>query len=463
MMFMADLGAYTLEKTGFDIKWAEKPIVAPCAIPEPEEEEEEKTPTQLISEFIVDEFKTLGYVKDSEYIYKPSAKNPFYFERHMTVDEYVSYILDDVFVDYYNQDASKYRRHVTQRLAQCSKNIPQYKQNRSLIAFKNGVLFTGTHENRKWGPISLQDIEDNYEWFVNHVCSGNPVVWTYIDNEFDFDYLNKYSELSLGPYQDVLDLQFGSNELAKIQYVMMYFGRTMFPVGYFDNWAITPFTYGESGTGKSLSIKLVQDIHGMHRFQATASDETVTKFTIAYTKNKVAWELTDVNADFFEKLGFQTAKNLVEGKGLSSARKGGDEVTDAFEAHMLPTSNFVLKITEVFNEVSKRFMFINFTKKPERENTFLQAQSRDKYLLNILLFALDAYHFTVQHLEENQRLTFRDDIMEQAMLYTDFLRALDLHPKTKWNDSLMEARGLGKATMNLCKYCMGKHAKDCCT
>ncbi|KAJ3360474.1 hypothetical protein GGF31_003235 [Allomyces arbusculus] len=497
--FFEQLGAYTFEKTGFKMIWAEKLVEAPCSIPPPDDvdEDDDKPPTEIISEFIINEFKEHGYTKDVDHIYAPSQANRFYYKPLMTVEEYISYILDDKFETFYNRDAAKFRRHVAQRLAHGSKNIRQYKPNRSVIAFKNGILFTGTKENRQWGLFSMEQIESDPEWFSNH-CSGNTVAWAYIDNEFDFSIpKEQWMNLDFGPYQDVLDLQFGENRKAMLQYVMLYFGRTMYPVGYYDNWAMTPYTWGESGTGKSLCIKLIQKIHGEHNFQATARDDTVTKYTIAYTKDKVGWEMTDVDADFLQKFGFNTFKNLVEGKGLSSSLKHGAEKTESFHAHLLPTSNELLVLEELYNEVTKRLVFIPFTNKPEKENDQLIVEVASKYLLNITVAGLAVYHDALNQLESRRGVNVRDDVLDQffkdasaqaktlndpigkALLhedcsyvvtkdpkhmvpFSDLMRGLDLQPKTKWDTKTMAMLGLKKENIKVCKHCQGLHVKGCC-
>ncbi|KNE65901.1 hypothetical protein AMAG_19235 [Allomyces macrogynus ATCC 38327] len=217
----------------FKITWAEKPVTAPCAIPEEDEEEEEKTPEEQISEFIINEFKTKGYAKDADMIYVASKANPYYFEPLMSVTEYVSYILDEVFIEYFNKNARKYALHVNARLSHGSKNIRQYKPNRSLIAFKNGVLFTGTATNRQWGLFSLEDIAKDSERFEKEICNGCPVAWNYIDNDFDFSVpRSQWTDMDIGPYRDVLELQMGTYPEAIKQYMMLAFGRSCFPVAH---------------------------------------------------------------------------------------------------------------------------------------------------------------------------------------------------------------------------------------
>ncbi|KAJ3371294.1 hypothetical protein GGF31_003473 [Allomyces arbusculus] len=420
---LEELGEHTFAKTGFRVTWVEKPVTAEGPVPDTPPE---KTPNEEIAEYIVRDFERHSYVKDDNHIYAPSDENRFNCKpptnnvgNPMSVDDYIGQVLGDKFPHHLRRDACRVRRHVATSLSMYNDSIRRYQPNRSLI-------------------------EANPEWFETTVCRSNTVAWTYLDNEFDFSIpRDQWCNLDFGPYRDVLDLQFGDKRNAMTQYVMLYFGCTMFPIG----------------------------------------EDTVTKFTIAYLKDKVGWELTDVNADFFAKLGYQTSNNFVEGKGLLSSRKG---------AHMLPTSNYMLVLVEVYDELTKRFVFVHFEHKPEKENTFLQEQIRGKHLLNIVVYGLHAYHSTIKYLEENQTKTFRDDMLDEffranavqaklmndpigkllidpdcplvvtkdpshCLFFSDLLRQLDLQPKTKWNDSLMEKVGLSKVLQNICKHCHAKH------
>ncbi|KAI9188326.1 hypothetical protein H9P43_002717 [Blastocladiella emersonii ATCC 22665] len=396
--FMADLGAYTLEKTGFDIKWAEKPIVAPCAIPEPEEEEDEKTPEEEISEFIINEFETKGYAKDGDTIYAASEANPFYYEPLMTVAEYTSYLLDEVFIRYFNKNAH---------------NIPR----------------------------------------------------------------SEYDNLDLGPYRDVLDLQMGEDPEAIKQYIMLAFGRSCFPVGELDNWRLCLITWGESGTGKTLTMDLLKEIHGIQRMSIMESGAKMTPYTIGYVREKPFWILQDVDKDVIAKLGQSLFKNASEGGGLMGGMKHRDEDTKQFTTHIMMTLNYLVQFQEESGEISTRMVIAHFKNKPARKDDKIFKRIVDKYLINIIVTGLSAYHSTLDHLDANPEQTFRDDVLspffkqsnEQARVLNDVYgkailaqdsgfvvtqdpadyvgldeiqNAGNVSISAKWNDELMAAIGL---------------------
>ncbi|KAI9175584.1 hypothetical protein H9P43_006947 [Blastocladiella emersonii ATCC 22665] len=460
--FMADLGAYTLEKTGFDIKWAEKTIVAPCAIPEPEEEEEEKTPEEEISEFIIHEFETKGYAKDGDTIYAASEANPFYYEPLMTVAEYTSYLLDEVFIQYFNKNAHKYARDVAARLGHGSKHIRQYKPNRSLIAFKNGVLFTGTKRNRQWGLYSFEDIENDRERFEREVCGGCPVAWSYIDNEFDFSIpRSEYGNLDLGPYRDVLDLQMGEDPEAIKQYIMLAFGRSCFPVGELDNWRLCLITWGESGTGKTLTMDLLKEIHGIQRMSIMESGAKMTPYTIGYVREKPFWILQDVGKDVIAKLGQSLFKNASEGGGLMGGMKHRDEDTKQFTTHIMMTLNYLVQFQEESGETSTRMVIAHFKNKPARKDDKIFKRIVDKYLINIIVteqtFRDDVLSPFFKQSNEQARVL--NDVYGKAILAQDsgfvvtqdpadyvgldeIQNAGNVSISAKWNDELMAAIGL---------------------
>ncbi|KAJ3360117.1 hypothetical protein GGF31_003482, partial [Allomyces arbusculus] len=472
--FMDELSTYTFEKTGFKITWAEKPVTAPCAIPEEDEEEEEKTPEEQISEFIINEFKTKGYAKDADMIYVVSKANPYYYEPLMSVTEYASYILDEVFTEYFNKNARKYALYVNARLSHGSKNIRQYKPNRSLIAFKNGVLFTGTATNRQWGLFSLEDIAKDSEWFEKEICSGCPVAWNYIDNDFNFSVPRcQWTDMDIGPYRDVLELQMGNYPEAVKQYMMLAFGRSCFPVGALDNWRLCLITWGESGTGKTLTMDILKEIHGIKRMTIMEAGSKMTPYTLGYIREKPFWILHDVDRNVIQQVGQSLFKNASEGGGLNGAMKHCDEDTKQFETHIMMTLNYLVQFEEESDEISTRMVIAHFKNKPARKDDKIAQRIKSKYLINILVMGLANYHAMLDHLEEHPDQTLRDDVMcqyfkqsnEQARVLNDtygkalfadelgllvtknpedyipladIQRFANISPFTKWNDKLME-------------------------
>ncbi|KAJ3360557.1 hypothetical protein GGF32_008299 [Allomyces javanicus] len=348
------------------------------------------SPNEEITTYIVEDFSKNGYVKDSKYIYKPSSKNRFHYApvvdeygKALTVKKYIGHVLGDVFLQYLHRHAFSVHRHVSAFLSMHNSQIRAYRPNRHLIAFKNGVLFTGSQTNRAWRVYSLAEIDANPEQFAANV--GNTTAWSYIDNSYDFE----NGTVPLGDYGPVLDLQFGANQRARDQYLMLLFGRTAFPIGHLDQWRVCLATYGVSGSGKSTGIKLLKRIHGPGRFWNVekASDMCMVH------DGQMGWEVMDV--DSLIKVEHRKLKKLF------------DETTGDFHAHPLLTLHF--EPEKVDKELARRMVFCKFAHKPPHMNTDLIEHIASTMLLNILVHSLDVYHRTLQELEGTQQ-SLRDII-----------------------------------------------------
>ncbi|KAJ3346190.1 hypothetical protein GGF32_007918, partial [Allomyces javanicus] len=486
--FLEDLGEFTFKETGFRMEWTEKAMTAPGEIPDPLPE---KTANEEISEYIVEDFEKNKYVKDDKHIYKPSDENRYYYtpvlDEHgepLTVDNYVGRILGNQFPQHLHRDAAKVRHHASTFLSMYNNSIRAYHPNRHLIAFKNGIIFTGSKTNPAWGVFSMAGVDANPIEFSKQV--GNLIAWSYIDNEYDFENSTP-STAPLGEYGPVLDLQFGENQRARDQYLMLLFGRTAFPVAYLDRWDVCLVTYGMSGCSKSTGTKLLKHIHGTSRFQVIEKSSDMTKFSVHYARDKVGWEMSDVDEDFLIKFGLSKFKNLVEGTAPQSSAKCGKETSGDFHAHLLLTSNYVLRIEQVYNELTRRMVFCKFANKPPHMDTTLTERIASTSLLNILVRSLDVYHRSKQSLhdildpfflENSLGIELENDFYGRKLLLpecpyvmtknpddfialADLQRVLDIPMNAKWNASLMERLGVAKSTNMVCKHCFKTHINGC--
>ncbi|KNE72746.1 hypothetical protein AMAG_17076 [Allomyces macrogynus ATCC 38327] len=462
--FLEDLGEFTFKETGFRMEWTEKAMTAPGEIPDPLPK---KTANEEISEYIVEDFEKNKYVKDDKHIYKPSDENHYYYtpvlDEHgepLTVDNYVGHILGNQFPQHLHHDAAKVCRHASTFLSMYNNSIRAYHPNRHLIAFKNGILFTGSKTNPAWGVFLLAEVDANPNKFSKQV--GNLIAWSYINNEYDFE----NSTPSTAPL-----------------------------VAYLDRWDVCLVTYGMSGCGKSTGTKLLKHIHGTSRFQVIEKSSDMTKFSVHYACDKVGWEMSDVDEDFLIKFGLSKFKNLVKGTAPQSSAKGGKETSGDFHAHLLLTSNYVPCIEQVYNELTRCMVFCKFANKPPHMDTTLTEQIASTSLLNILVRGLDVYHRTLQELAGSKQslhdildpfflknllgIELENDAYGHKLLLpkcpyvvtknpddfialADLQRVLDIPVNAKWNASLMERLGVAKSTNMVCKHCFKTHIIGCC-
>ena len=244
-------------------------------------------------------------------------------------------------------------------------HFPFLEKDLDCIGFHNGVLNIVTYEmldghNWKTATAPRHHIDQNFDW-------------------------NKY-ESPL--FDSLIHYQLGDGEVSG--YVLALICRLFYATKRFDNYSIFPLIKGDTGTGKSTILTVLQKLFAPGAVGVLNSNNEITfGLEAKYCKELlIAHEIGD---KLTERLASDLFKQMVCGEDISIPRKNKSALDVTWNVPMLLCSNIHLSYDDNQGSISRRLAIFKFERYVEHKNVTLEARIIATELPAILAKCLWAY------------------------------------------------------------------------
>lgn len=315
---------------------------------------------------LLDHASNRRYTKAEGFVYAPVPGCPCAYKQLCTYEDYINVALEDDAV--FNSNPKRFDEAMNYMKKYRTKAMPQYKPERNLMSFRNGVLaledvvFTGnaeiTGDHALCGKVARHHIDLDYTG-----STDTPLLDTVLDAQFD---------------KDVAQLLCG------------LLGRLLFPVGKHDNWQIMPYLVGVGGTGKSLILGIVQ-----HLFPVGAVGNLAAKREDVFGMANLADKDVVIGRDMPKALSGVLSQELMQcmtaGEHMEVPRKGTIALNVQWTAPVIMASNHFPDYVNTGGNVSRRLVPFNHENPVSAPNETLLEDILATELPNVVARCLSAY------------------------------------------------------------------------
>lgn len=259
--------------------------------------------------------------------------------------------------------------------------FPDVHKNRSVWAFKNGLLLGKVWDDPKWTWKFL-------EYGTPDLAVLDPTVTAckYFDQELVVGNHPDWYDIPTPHFQSILDYQKFSPDVAKWMYVMA--GRLMYDVNELDQWQVITFFKGIARSGKSTLITKVFKKFYESEDVKTLSNNIERKFGLSMIHDAFMFISPEVKGDLcLEQAEFQS---MVSGEDISIARKNEKALSITWKTPGVLAGNEVPNWRDNSGSVLRRLVTFNFAKQVIEADPKLD-EKLDLELPNIMLKCMRAY------------------------------------------------------------------------
>ena len=247
-------------------------------------------------------------------------------------------------------------------------DMPQFVVDRRYLSFGNGLLDIET-----MGFTPYADIDSDIGGIVaRHHIKG---AWT---------------GSTVTPLLDtVFDAQFG-RDVSTVLCALL--GRLLFPVGHLDDWQVMPFLVGIGGTGKSVILKVAQDMfrHNAVGRVGTTREEVFGMANLVDKEVVIGHEMAQALS---KALPQELMQSMVAGDGMEVPRKGMTAINvAAWTAPLAMASNHIPDYVNTGGNVGRRIAVVRFGSVVAKPVYGLHKRIVEAELPNVVCRFLTAYH-----------------------------------------------------------------------
>ena len=215
--------------------------------------------------------------------------------------------------------------------------MPTYHPDRDLLSFANGVLV-----------LSTAELVPNADLVPGHALFGRAA-----RHHLPCEYTGSTATPML---DSVTDHQF---ERRVADLLCPLLGRMLFQVGQLDKWQVMPYLVGVGGTGKSLILKVFQQVFS----PGTVGNLTGKREEVFGMANLAGKELVvgrDMPAKLSSSLSQEHMQLMTAGEELEVPRKGELAVNVTWRAPTIMASNHTPDYVNTGNNVGRRMVLVRF-------------------------------------------------------------------------------------------------------
>ena len=318
------------------------------------------------------------HMKAGGHVYEPVPGCPCAYRPLCDYGEYINVALEDDPVFLANpfrfDQAMKFLKDYR------PKQMPEWKPDRDLISFANGVVRLSTGEFSPAADIA-----------PGHALSGK-VARRHIDAD--------YTGSAETPLLDtILDHQF-TPEVAEVLCALL--GRLLFRVGELDNWQVLLYLVGLGGTGKSVILEIVECF-----FEAGGVSNLANKreeiFGMANLKDKDIVMGRDMPHELSRVIPQTMMNSMTTGEGVEVAIKGTTTINMRWTAPIVMSSNHMPDYVNTGGALGRRLATVHFGNVVTKVNQKLLADIRAREIPAILCRILRDYHTVRERVEAADR------------------------------------------------------------
>lgn len=259
--------------------------------------------------------------------------------------------------------------------------FPDLKKNRTVWAFKNGLLLGKVWDDPQWTWKFMK-------YDSNEIISLDPTVTAckYFDQELVVGNESDWYSIKTPYFQSILDYQKFPDEVSRWMYVMA--GRLMYDVGDLDQWQVITFFKGIARSGKSTLITKVFKKFYESEDVKTLSNNIERKFGLSMIHDAFLFISPEVKGDLcLEQAEFQS---MVSGEDISIARKNEKALSITWKTPGVLAGNEIPNWRDNSGSVLRRLVTFNFAKQVIEADPKLD-EKLDSELPSIMLKCVRAY------------------------------------------------------------------------
>jgi REP element-mobilizing transposase RayT len=305
-----------------------------------------------------------SFVRLDGFVWKARSDTPWIHDRLVSYEEFINthFRSNHVFMRNPKKfaDVIKYMETVDHE------SFPFLKKNADYMGFNNCFINIVTHEVFTSGNAAPR-----------HSMSGN-FSWENVDTPM-FDSLVQY--------------QLGSGDI--YAYFMAFIGRLFYRVKRFDNFNIVPLIKGDTGTGKSTVLTVINKMFAPGAVGVLNSNNELT-FGLEGKYEKELLIAHEIGDKFTVRLSSDLFKQMVCGEDISIPRKNKSSINVTWGVPMFLCSNVHLSYADNQGSISRRLAIFKFDKYVARKDITLEARIIESELPAIVAKCLMAYRSMLQ-------------------------------------------------------------------
>ena len=211
-------------------------------------------------------------------------------------------------------------------------------------------------------------------------------------------------------FDGLLQYQLGNGDVYR--YFLGLLGRLLFATKRFDNYNIVPIIKGDTGTGKSTILEIVQKMYAPGAVGIiNTNNETTFGLQNKYDKELlIAHEIGD---RFTERLSSDLFKQMVCGEDVSVPRKNKAAIDVKWQVPMLICSNVHVPYTDNQGSISRRLAIFKFDKYVSNKDATLETRIIGSEMPAIIGNCLLAYNALLQTIGSNSFWTACPDYFHE--------------------------------------------------
>lgn len=301
-------------------------------------------------------------------VYEPIEGCPCAFTVRGTYEEFINSVLkgDEVFKD----NPKRFDDLMSFLTKYEMDEMPWFKPDLDLLSFSNGVLqlasgtftlYEGMDTEIEGGLVSR--VARHHIPYPYTGCGDTPLLDVILTSQFDADVAHILCAL---------------------------FGRTFFNVGQLDSWQVMPFLVGIGGTGKSLLLKILEQLFAQGSVGSLAAKREEV-FGMANLVDKELVMGRDMPAKMSASLPQETMQAMTAGEGMEVPRKGQVAMMKRWTAPVIMAGNHMPDYVNTGNNVGRRMVSIRFDNVITNPQEDLEERILAEELPNIIHRFLTSY------------------------------------------------------------------------
>jgi hypothetical protein len=329
------------------------------------------------------------------YTYRMDAAHKCYI-RDVSVGDFLTSLPQPVIEDH--------RSTLERQLTDGAYGYPVVKPNRYVYAYDNGLFDIEACVFHPRGTAGF--IDADFAWMKLDACF--PFGGCSFLDRFSWETIDEvYAAFPTPNVDHIFESQYGfmsqASEILACTYVFL--GRCMYPLAKFDNWQKHFHIIGLAGTGKSLTLMLMQRLFWRERV-LIIQNNCQEKFALHFDVEPFLWVMTEMRRD--TKFQLTDFLSMVSHDSMTITRKGEKPIQIDWSAPGLTCSNDVMPWKDVKDSLYRRFVVSHFSQKVSSKNDGLEDACMGE-LGNFLAKIVLSYRLFVRYLSESGRCV--DDIL----------------------------------------------------
>ncbi|KAJ3005096.1 hypothetical protein HKX48_000875 [Thoreauomyces humboldtii] len=313
--------------------------------------------------------KKAKLLKADGWIYKPMDGKPCAYVRYTEYEKYINLVLGKNKM--FKSSPKRFADIINHLKMYNDAELPFMEKDPNVIAFDNGVLLLDTVVFHAYGsPAAKNKVARHYLSQIYTGKTHTPV--------FDNLLYHQLKDISIDEAEAVYNM------------FLALVGRSFFLTGEHDNLSIAPCLLGDSNTGKSTIINIIEAMHSQDSVGAISANTEAT-FGLDNLFDKSIVVIPEIPPDMHNVLNPALLQSMISGENINVPGKYKKSFTGRFRPTIWMAGNVFPKYQDKRGAVARRLPIFTFEQFIEKRDGTIEKTIKENELGDLICKCLKAY------------------------------------------------------------------------